>query len=216
MPQPHAINLAGDEVRIFFPYNRENNYALRELTRATDLRWNSQRRAYCLSAAATNSPEVCHNLRGFASRRGLRFDKAASVLLGAFTTPSTRVRVDAEIHAIDRKLTTQRMPNPTADSEADRRDDLEARRDELKAILAWPVFPQRPAECDIASPGSRFRYQYDDGQVDNRIISAVDIDGYDRVSPFQPVGKALSTARIGDHASLGKGRGSLTILAITD
>jgi transcription elongation GreA/GreB family factor len=44
----------------------------------------------------------------------------------------------------------------------------------------------------------------------------VDIDGYDRVSPNKPVGRALNTGQVGDRFSLREGCGSITILDITD
>jgi len=216
MRSRQAIDLADEELLIFFPYNRENNRALREYTRATDLQWDRRRHAYCLSAAAADSPEVCHNLRGFASRRGLRLNRAAAARLGAFVTRTTIERLCAEIHAIDRKLEQDVLPNPEADGEKDRREGLGLRRDELNAMLTWPAFPHRPDGCRIASPGSLFHCRYDDGEESVLLISAADIEGYDRISPMKPIGTALSTGHIGDHVSLGKGRGSLTILDITD
>jgi hypothetical protein len=215
MGQRYAIDLIDDEILIYFPYNRENNRALREYTRATDLRWDRRRRAYCLSAAAVDSPEVCHNLRGFASRRGLRLDNAVGARLGAVITSSTVQRVRAEIDAIERKLSMPLFPNPVVDGDGDR-EGLHARLRELEAMMKWPGFVRRPSTCRFASPGCLFHVRYGDGDEGALIISTVDIDGYDRVSPNKPVGRALDTGRIGDRFSLREGRGSITILDITD
>ncbi|MEV4003018.1 hypothetical protein [Actinomadura sp. NPDC049753] len=215
MGQRYAIDLIDDEILIYFPYNRENNSALREYTRATDLRWDRRRRAYCLSAAAADSPEVCHNLRGFASRRGLRLDNGVGARLGAIITSSTAHRVRAEIDAIERKLSTQLFPNPAVDGEGDL-GGLNARLRELEAMMKWPGFVRRPSTCRFASPGRLFHVRYGGGDEGTLVISAVDIDGYDRVSPNKPVGRALETGRIGDRFPLREGRGSMTILDITD
>lgn len=217
MGQRYAIDLIDDEILIYFPYNRENNRALREYTSATDLRWDRHRRAYCLSAAAVDSPKVCHNLRGFASRRGLRLNNAAGARLGAVITHSTSERVRAEIKAIERKLSTPLFPNPVVDGDGDGvAEGLHARLRELAAMMNWPGFVRRPSTCRFASPGCLFHVRYGDGAEGTLIISAVDIDGYDRVSPSKPVGRALNTGRIGDCFSLQGGPGSITILDITD
>ncbi|MFG2091809.1 hypothetical protein [Spirillospora sp. NPDC048824] len=44
----------------------------------------------------------------------------------------------------------------------------------------------------------------------------MDIDGYGRVSPNKPVGRALETGRTGARFPLREGRGLMTILDITD
>ncbi|SEG52955.1 hypothetical protein SAMN04489712_10664 [Thermomonospora echinospora] len=216
MPHRHAIDLINDEILIYFPYNRENNRALREYTQPINLHWDRSRRAYCLDAAEADSPEVCDILRGFASRRGLRFNRAAAARLGAFVTRSTGERIRAEIRAIDHLLTVQTMPNPAADGQDELHDRLHARRRALTAILTWPAFPRRPEGCDIASPGCLFHLRYDDGEEETRVLAVTEIEGYDNIPPHRPLGKTLGTARIGDRIPLGRGRASFTVLDITD
>ncbi|GAB2450662.1 hypothetical protein [Streptosporangium sandarakinum] len=217
MPPRKSIELNHDDLLVFFEKNNEFNRELRRLTQATDIRFDWDARAYRLSAAAARSPEVCHNLREFAIRHNLGFGRAAARRLGAFVTRNSLSRLRAELSAIEEKLRGGiSLPNFHADGGTDMAGRLAQRAGQLRAMLSWPAFGVRPAECDLVSPGCLIRVGFADGEEQTVIISAVDLPDYDRFSPFKSAGRAAAVSRVGQGWQLENGRGTVRILAIMD
>ncbi|WP_214109222.1 hypothetical protein [Acrocarpospora catenulata] len=217
MPLRRSIELHDGDLLVHFERNHEFNRELRRLTRATDLRFDWGARAYRLGVAAARSPEVCHNLREFAIRHQLTFGRTAARLLGAFVTRNSIQRIQAELSVIEEKRHRGRsLPDLAADGGLELMERLAYRATQLQAMLTWPAFGTRPSECDLVSPGCVIQVRFSDGARQTVIISAVDISGYDRFSPFQQAGRAAAVSRVGQGWLLEKGRGSVQIVAITD
>lgn len=209
------IELDGQDLLVFFEYNKSFNAELRRRTHATNIRFDWKRRAYRLSANAANSPEVCHHLREFAIEHDLNFSPEAAIRLGAFVTKNALKRIQAEVAAI-REASLTELPNPGLDGAMERHDRLHHRLVQLDAMCTWPEFGTRPVQCKLVSPGSLVRIRFSDGEEQTVVISAVELPGYDRVSPFQPVGREIAVSQVGQSWKLDGGRGSVTIVGITD
>lgn len=214
-PLRRSIELHDGDLLVHFERNNEFNRELRRLTGATDLRFDWGARAYRIGVAAARSPEVCHNLREFAIRHRLTFGRTAGRLLGAFVTRNSIQRIQAELSVIEEKRRAS-SPDSGADGGSELLERLAYRATQLQAMLTWPAFGTRPGECDLVSPGCVMQVRFSDGARQTVVISAVDISGYDRFSPFQRAGRAAAVSRVGQGWLLENGRGSVQIVAITD
>ncbi|WP_433375808.1 hypothetical protein [Streptosporangium sp. CA-115845] len=195
-----SIRLAGNSLVIRFPKNPEFNRELRRITSGRVL-FDYRLGGYRMNADELEHSMVRESLRGFARRHGLSFRGEACVRAGAFLTVNAVERVRAEIKAIEDMLRSTRSVGLSTRGEdvETYRDQLGGRRRDLYSMRAWPRLSSRPSGCGLVTPGSLIRIRYPDGEEGAVVVSAVDLDGYDRVSPFTELGQVLTSASVGQH-----------------
>ncbi|WP_329092229.1 MULTISPECIES: hypothetical protein [unclassified Streptosporangium] len=214
----NSIRLAGNSLVIRFPKNPEFNRELRRITSGL-VQFDYRLGGYRMDADELEHSTVRESLRGFARRHGLSFRGEACVRAGAFLTANAVERVRAEIRAIENRLRSTRSIGSSARDEnvEPYRDQLGVRRRDLYSMRGWPRLKSRPAGCGLVTPGSLVRIRHPDGEEGTVVVSAVELDGYERVSPFAELGQFLTAASVGeDHRLKGGSARTVRVVAVDD